>query len=446
MRGLVSALLVLLLLAAVTACGAPSRPKAKGPVRKTKIVTTAPPAQGTTSPTTPAGGGSEGATSLWPSQPIDSSQPIPPLQPPAHHGPVNGCDPFTISPAGPFNMCLASSVPKFWCCSASYDNWSGIVAGTTVDLKGAVQVDPSTSKPLAPDVVVIDPDGTKTLIPVAADGAFAKEVSFPTVGEYQLGVLYGGKPIETSPFDVAWDYVIPNGAPTVSSLFPDSSRVWPAYDVFLAVPVGQTTTYTIQAVDAAGTPQPGVVLGFYGPITDAQGDATLTISPPQEVAYSPPDALAPNLFTQSYVDITGADGGLTGFPTSPGVSAPTVRRVVRGGTASYDTVDFLLALNDGFTTTGTSPSVDWNATSGTLTITDSGPGTAARLVAATGEVDVGVWQDSAWTWKPFGTTSPVVTGGQVYLGVTDLVTLLNAFAWAAPDGRGGLLFSDAYIP
>lgn len=343
-------------------------------------------------------------------------------------------------------MCLSSSLPELWCCSAAYDHWSGIIAGSRVELKGAVQVDPSTGEPIAPDVVVMDPYGKKVLIPVSADGAFSQGVAFPTVGEYQLGVLYDGKPTEMVPFNVAWDYVIPQDVPTVSSLFPGSVRSWPADDVFLAVPAGRKSTVTIQAVNAQGIPQSGAVFGYDGPTTDADGNATFTISWPPGTAYSPPDAVAPNLYAQSYVDITAGAGGLTGFPTSPGKGAPSVRQITRGGTTSYDAVDFLLAMNDGFTTQGSAPSLVWDAASGTLTINDQGAGTAARLVAASGEVDVGVWQDNAWTWKPFHTTSPTVTGGQVYLSVADLVALVNAFAWAAPDGKGGLLLSDTYIP
>lgn len=432
MQSRLGAVLLIALLAGFTACGAPSHPKATPPVKKT---------------TTPPGKASSQAPAKWPSQPLAFNQ-LPPIQPPAGQSSVNGCDPYAVGSAGPFNMCLSSSVPKFWCCSPAYDNWSGILAGSTVDLKGGVEIDPSTGKPVAPDVLVLDPYGGKTLIPVSPNGAFDQNVSFPRAGQYQLGIYYQGKPMEMTPFDVAWNYVIPKGVPTISSLFPGSSRSWPSYDVFLAAPADQTTTYTFTAVNAQGVPQPGVVLGFTGAVTDAQANAAIKIARPVGTAFSPPLAIAPNLFAQAYVDVTAQGGTLAGFPQRKDGVIPAVRSLSEGGTTSYNVIDFLIAMDDGFApTSGSSQQpLVWNASTDTLTLTDYGAGATARLLADTGEVDVGVWQNNAWTWKPFGTTSPVMKGGQVYLSVPDLITLSNAFAWAAPDGKGGLLFSDSSIP
>lgn len=47
---------------------------------------------------------------------------------------------------------------------------------------------------------------------------------------------------------------------------------------------------------------------------------------------------------------------------------------------------------------------------------------------------------------PEGQVSPVVSGGEVYLDLPDLVTLMNTVAWATLTPDGELLVTDFQLP
>ena len=350
---------------------------------------------------------------------------------------MNGCNPTTNPPPGPWGLCLDNAVPGFYCCSGGFLGWSDVVAGMTIDFKGAVALT-AAGTPSAPDVLIMAPDGSRTLIPVAANGAFEGKASFPTAGGYQIGLLYHGNPADMAGFDVGWKYVPGPGVATMASLFPNSANAWPAANhLFLAVPYGHPITDAVTIENLAGVPQPGAPAGFNGPVANQQGVATFKLTPDTAVV-TEPAMLGPGLYAQTYVDITpAATGGLTGFPPpSAGSPAPipsSVRTLSGNGVTYYDVADFLEKVEGYADTTGP---LSWSSSGKTVS-------TGASLIdLSSGELDV---EKNGQAPKTFGYVTPLVEDGQLYLSIPDLITLGNAIAWAAPDGHGGLYFSDGTI-
>jgi len=361
------------------------------------------------------------------------------------HTVVNGCNPTAISPAGPFGMCLRTP-PHFSCCSAGAVAWSGIVAGARLEIAGAVPLDPKTGRPQSTAVVLLGPHKWYERIPVAASGAFGRRITFGGAGQYQLGVLYQGKPANLMTFAVAWRYDV-RGGRTLAQIFPRARSVWPKDDLFLAAPLGARATWRIALEDASGRAQPGVLTTQEGQRSDAHGVAQISL--PAKTGLGPPWYLAPGLYAQTYVDIRLQGGALTGFPG--GGSLPAAG-TTQDGAPYYDAQSFF-RLADGLTTAPAAPDqqpgFQYDAKAGVLTLSSADSGAVARLLVAQGTVQTGRWQvgpQPTIAWSDAGQVRPIARQGHIYLTVPDLAVLGSAIAWAAPDGHGGLYFSDSYLP
>ncbi len=360
---------------------------------------------------------------------------------------VNGCNPTEINGAtGPFGMCLGGP-PHFSCCSGGYMASSGIVAGMVLDIKGAVPMEPATGKPQSTAVLILDPAGKSTAIPVAPDGGFDENVTFQGAGAYQLGVLYQGAPADLIRFGVGWKYNVLSGQ-TLQDLFP-GQRPWPAYDTVLAAPTGTPASWTLEVESSGGTPQPGARLTPEGLTANSSG--VLNLAAPTESDYGPPNEVATGLYVQYYSDIRPQGALLTGFPAQNAGPVPEAPfSIQETGQTYYDVKDFFWQVLSAFRAGGPGmpPGYSFDAQGGVLQLLDANRYALSRVLTASGALQTGsVTGDSGdVTWTTVGKVSPMVQGDRVYLTLGDMTALAKAVAWAAPDGQGGMLFSDSWIP
>lgn len=83
-----------------------------------------------------------------------------------------------------------------------------------------------------------------------------------------------------------------------------------------------------------------------------------------------------------------------------------------------------------------------------LSLFDANTAVHGRVNTVSGVVETGqvTYPSTAIDWTTVGTVHPMVQRGHVYLTMPDLVTAAKAVGWAARDGKGGMLFSDAWLP
>ncbi len=381
--------------------------------------------------------------------PSGNTPPGPVWTPPVPQGTtsVNGCNPTTMDPAAPFGGCLDGALPQFSCCSAAEVGWSGIYAGMALEMKGAVPLD-ADGKPQSTAVLIIDPAGRKTEIPVRPNGAFDQSYAFQAVGTYQIGVLYRGTPADLVNFQVGWRYKVLTGS-TLEGLFPQQREIWPKDDLFLAAQAGQPSVWTLQVENAQGVPQPGAAVTPNGPVAGANGVVTVTLPAPQGL--NMPGEIAPGLFFQVYEDIMPSGDTLTGYPP-PGPRAdvaPGPVSILIGGVRYYDVQDFF-ALGDAgfqFGGPGMPPAFADHAAMGAFSLFDGANDSSARILANSGVLQNGEYSSpNSATWTDIGTVHAIAQNGQVYATLEDMVTIARAIGWAAPDGKGGVLFSDSWLP
>lgn len=394
------------------------------------------------------------ATTLPKSQPhgVTATQNPPPgpVQPNPRRM-VNGCDPTFIAPPGPFGYCL-TGLPHFYCCSSAAIGWSGIVAGKAEDIRGAVPLDPKTKRPEDSAVVIIGPHGAERRIPVAGNGGFSEDVTFPSAGTYHIGVVQSGHAQNLQPFQVAWRYAVLQGE-LLTGLFPHVAHPWPTDITVLAAPFGRTTVFRIRLENARGVAQPSALLGPHGPRADSSGVVTLHYRATGPRGMGTLWGIATALFVQTYADARPSGSGFTGFaPPMPHWNpALAIRSISTPAGTLYALEPFLEHLIPWFPgpppPAGNPKPFTIDAKTGLLTITDPESNVAAQFDLRTGEVDSDRYQSPGrMVWTPWATVHPVVRGGVTYLSIPEITRVAAAVFWAAPDGHGGILASDAFIP
>lgn len=351
----------------------------------------------------------------------------------------------TSGPAGPFGMCLHGR-PHFSCCSAAALGWSDIFAGSTVDIRGFMYLKRKGSSA----VLITGPEGFRTVIQVATDGAFSQRVPFRTAGTYRIGVLSHGHRPRLQTFDVAWRYRVLKG-PTFAEVFRAPGDSWPRSDnVYLAAPASRKTTWMIVLENARGVPQPRAALGPKGTFANRAGIVKVTFSAPNFPGGAP-QVLAAGLFAQTYSDIRQQGTTLAGLPGADGfLGVPrSIASVARAGRRYFSLEDVLAHLGLGAEgLSGVMGDFRYDPATHYLSIADVLRGTEARVSSVTGEVEVLSTSASlgASTWKSYATVHPVFAGGQIYLSLHDMTIVSGAIAWAAPDGHGGMLFCNPWLP
>lgn len=408
---------------------------------------------GSVSPSTHASGGShQGKTQVSTplSPPPVTTTPPSGSPPPSQSGPgpsgpiipvtVNGCttvDPFCVSSQS-IGTCGCEGNPT----------WSHIYVGEPVPISGAVEIDPQTGAPAYPDIFIDGPGGWTTQIPVMTGGGFSRSVTFPEKeGWYQIGVVYQGAHLDGMDFYVPYVPHVMTGS-SIPHLFPGGKPTLPG--VVLAAPVGGPTTFQILFTDFGGHPARSQTFGDIRSITtDAIGVATLTYSPPTGTAPNI-EAVYSGLFAQTYLTVKVSGNAVAWPPAQLSGLPKTVRTITHNGGVEYDVVDAIQRLDPENFSGGNAgqPSFSFDPQTGALILSSHTQG-PPFLLETTGQLFQEICQSPeciTFSEKPDGQVSPLFSGGQVYLDLNDLVTLLNAFAWASISPQGNLLFSDEYVP
>lgn len=413
-RGTVRGVALSLMLLFMTACGLFSSPTSGSPHHAQVVQGYVPP----------------------PSQPTGNPS-TPPVPPPTV---VEGC-------TSVFGLFCISSVPVIACCSAAETSWSHIYVGETVPVQGSVQFNSQTKVPVYRDVTITGPGGWTTEIPTDMGGTFDEEITFPTEGSYQIGIAGQSPPVT---FYVPY-VPHPDPALTLSTVFPDSQRN-DFGDTVLTVPSNGPTTFQVLFTDFQGNP---VANRTFGPdsniTTNSAGMASFTYTPAPTVGLGIAH-LYGSLFVIPYWTMAVSGGQITSWPPAFGNSPvpATVRTLSQNGTVYVDVSDALKRLDPvGFYKAYPSDApVTFDVSTGILTLQ---PNTyePVTVQTSTGQISLETCADQncqTFNHTPEGTVTPVLSGGEVYLDLPDLVTLLNTFAWATLTPDGHLLVTDLLIP
>ena len=362
-----------------------------------------------------------------PTQTIQSERPTTSAPTFKDVGIVNGCD-------------ALQSIYQGFCAAAPSELWQGsdalverqqVVVGETIDVHGAVGVD-ANGKPVWADVFIRPPSGKTTLLPVDSRGGYSQVYTFSEQGEYAFGPGSWSQDTSGASFLVAYRAVPPEEN-DLATLFPSSQQSsWPGISV-AAVPFGEKGSLRVRFVDAQGDPAQNVTLTGTQMRTDSSGYA--------EVPY---DVTTPgfsvqcvygNLCLQTVLHVFIANGKVSGFyEMQPDGKLVSVRTLAVNGTWLANAADFLQAM--------------WLQTSSSGSVsTFSNGGATVRLDAQTGAVSV-TKQSGSGASPPSQPVSvhPVVSGGQVYLSLSDLAKIVNLVAWAQPQPDGSLLLTDVSMP
>lgn len=361
---------------------------------------------------------------------------------PSGQGSTPSTVPGTGCTYGPF--CITSG-PSLHCGCSSITSWSNIYVGETVPIKGAVEVNATTKAPVYPDIAIEGPGGWTAKLPTGAGGTFSQDVTFPSEGWYEFGIPDGGQLADTSTrFFVPYLPHVLSGV-TVPQLFPDGvSRL--SDNVALAAPANGETTFQILFTDFGGNPVRDQTFG-YAPMasisTDANGIATIPFSS-SDPSGPGLDELYPGLWVLTYITDPVSNGQITSWPPIPqsfsGVPT-TVDTVTENGTVDYN-VGMAVSRLDPYNFQAW---VSASPKDGSLTLSSMSAATVVlkpngQLIGSTCNPDCHLSQ------TPEAQVFPVISDGQIYLDLPDLVTVLNSFAWAAIAPDGTLLFADFMIP
>ena len=348
-----------------------------------------------------------------------------------------------------FGFCVAT-LPQFYCCSAAETGWSHIYVDEMVDVRGAVPP-LGSGRPDASDAYIVSPSGRRWVLPVDTRGNFAQRITFTEPGTYHMGLdpsgpgsPWSGQGVQPLPFQVAYR-AIPQASQTLAAVFPASSQAWGGIRV-IAEPVATRADLRVRFVDALGRPAGNqrLWLNQRAITTDAQGYAEIPFISGQRYGLY---EIYPGLFVQTYSRVSIRDGALTGLPRYANGYGPDKVAVIEvHGTPMVDVADFLLyGVADIFQSpTQGVPAVAYDPRSGVLALNSLGKD---GLDTHTG---LFTWHRPAQDGYRLVSAHlhPVVRGGQVYLSLRDLSTMLDLLwsAWAKPLPDGSMLFSTYEVP